>query len=159
MTRCILPLSLALALALAPPALRADVEPPLAPAPDSVPFLDEMRNLLRDLFAEISPRLRDLERSMEALEPDLERLFTRMRDLTLFHPPEVLPNGDILIRRRSPDPETPDPETPDPDTLAPDTLDPDTAPQPEPAPQPNPAPQPAPPPDPDAPTSTYPIEI
>jgi hypothetical protein len=25
-----------------------------------------------------------------------------LRDLSAYHPPEVLPNGDILIRRRTP---------------------------------------------------------
>ena len=46
------------------------------------------RMLLRGLMAEIEPGLRELQE--------------RIGDLSAYHPPEVLPNGDILIRRRTP---------------------------------------------------------
>ncbi len=45
--------------------------------------------LLRGLMGEIEPALRDLEAAL--------------KDMTLYHPPEVLPNGDIIIRRKTPD--------------------------------------------------------
>ena len=44
--------------------------------------------LLRGLMGEIEPTLRELE--------------TALREMHLYHPPEVLPNGDIIIRRRVP---------------------------------------------------------
>ena len=44
--------------------------------------------LLRGLMGEIEPALRDLEGALT--------------DLHAYHPPEVLPNGDIIIRRKVP---------------------------------------------------------
>jgi len=48
--------------------------------------------LLRGLMNEMSPAIRELEDAL--------------RDLSVYHPPEILPNGDIIIRRK--DPLTPD---------------------------------------------------
>ncbi len=46
--------------------------------------------------------LREFGSAVEGLEEAL-------RDLSAYHPPEVLPNGDIIIRRRTPlVPEAPD---------------------------------------------------
>lgn len=57
----------------------------------------EMQPLLRDFAAEMGPALADLLEKVE--------------DWTVYHPPEMLDNGDILIRRREPlTPETPDPD-------------------------------------------------
>ncbi|MEM9709031.1 MAG: hypothetical protein AAF871_09575 [Pseudomonadota bacterium] len=49
---------------------------------------------------------------LEELGPELQGLRDDLGAMGGYHPPEILPNGDILIRRRSPDgmPE-PDPET------------------------------------------------
>lgn len=44
--------------------------------------------LLRGLMGEIEPALRELEGALQ--------------DLNAYHPPEVLPNGDIIIRRKTP---------------------------------------------------------
>ncbi|WP_449301248.1 hypothetical protein [Plastorhodobacter daqingensis] len=46
------------------------------------------RRLLRGLMQEMEPALRDLG--------------TRIDDLSVYHRPELLPNGDIIIRRRVP---------------------------------------------------------
>jgi hypothetical protein len=46
------------------------------------------RLLLRGLMAEMEPAFRDL--------------LGRLQELDSYHPPEVLPNGDILIRRKVP---------------------------------------------------------
>lgn len=52
--------------------------------------------MLQGLLSEIEPRLSQLE---EALG-----------ELNAYHPPEILPNGDILIRRRTPvEPPAPEP--------------------------------------------------
>lgn len=44
--------------------------------------------LLRGLLSEMEPALRELEGAL--------------RELDAYHPPEVLPNGDIIIRRKTP---------------------------------------------------------
>jgi len=59
-----------------------------------------MERMLRDFMTEAEPQLRQLERGLTELEPELNRFLDRMRDMTQYYPPEILPNGDILIRRR-----------------------------------------------------------
>lgn len=49
------------------------------------------RMILRGLMSEMEPAFEDLERMLG--------------DLSGYHPPEMLPNGDIIIRRREPLPE------------------------------------------------------
>jgi hypothetical protein len=46
------------------------------------------RMLLRGLMAELEPALRDLGSTID--------------DLSAYHAPEVMPNGDIIIRRKVP---------------------------------------------------------
>ena len=47
--------------------------------------------------------LRDRAQEMEpALGPALRDLMGEIGDLSAFHAPEVLPNGDILLRRKTP---------------------------------------------------------
>ncbi len=51
------------------------------------------RLLLQGLLSEVEPALRELEGAM--------------KDLNAYHPPEVLPNGDIILRRKVPLPAAP----------------------------------------------------
>jgi hypothetical protein len=56
------------------------------------------RLLLRGLLDEVEPAMRDM---VDALEDwNIEGL--SIDDLSNYHAPEVLPNGDILIRRKEP---------------------------------------------------------
>lgn len=55
------------------------------------------RLLLRGLMAEIEPALREFEGVID--------------DLSAYHAPEILPNGDIILRRKVP--RTPDPDAPE----------------------------------------------
>lgn len=61
--------------------------------------LDE--NFLRDqLFdSELRAALKDL---LNAFEPVAKELDQMMRDIPQYEAPEILPNGDILIRRKKP---------------------------------------------------------
>ncbi len=47
---------------------------------------------------------------MSEMEPALRGLEDAINDWGAYHPPEVLPNGDIIIRRRTPLEVEPDPE-------------------------------------------------
>lgn len=69
--------------------------------------------LLRGLMTEIEPKLdelKDMTDEMgaamaefgETMGPALAELMTRVDDMRNYEPPEILPNGDIIIRR-SPD--------------------------------------------------------
>jgi hypothetical protein len=68
---------------------------------DGLNLLGEgMRLMLEGLSEELAPAIRELEGLVE--------------DLNAYHPPEVLPNGDIIIRRRTPiDPPMPESVVPE----------------------------------------------
>ena len=65
-----------------------------------------------------STLLEQLERLTKPLLPMLRDLGKQIEDLPNYHPPEVLPNGDIIIRRK-PDPEIPEVQSPEPKQLEP----------------------------------------
>ena len=62
--------------------------------------------------------LEKLERLTKPLVPMLRDLGEQIEKMPGYYPPEVLPNGDIIIRRK-PDPETPDTPAPEPKQLEP----------------------------------------
>ena len=63
------------------------------------PALDELEGLAQ----EMEPRLREFA---DAMGPALADLFDKVDDWSAYHAPEMLPNGDILLRRKVPlDPE------------------------------------------------------
>lgn len=100
-------LTLILAL-LAAPASAQDAEP------DSL-MERGLRLFMDGLMEEMEPALRDLEGIARNAAPLLEELQKELGDtlseLDAYHPPEFLPNGDILIRRKEPlDPDLPMPE-------------------------------------------------
>ena len=72
-----------------------------------------MRLFMEGLLQEMEPALRDLDDLAREAQPLLERLegdlgaaLEGLEGLAgTYHPPEVLPNGDILIRRKEPLPE------------------------------------------------------
>ena len=57
------------------------------------------RLLLRGLFERIEP---DLQALAQEFGPALRQLQGVIGDLTPYHAPEVLPNGDIIMRRKVP---------------------------------------------------------
>ncbi len=91
-----LSLSLSLALSLSLPALaEEDERGGRADIGEGFSLLEEgARLMMRGLMAEVAPLLEDLDGALG--------------DLSLYHAPEILPNGDIIIRRRVPkDPDDP----------------------------------------------------
>ncbi len=55
----------------------------------------------RDLMAEA---LRLFMKGMlEEMEPAIDDLSSLLDNLDAYHPPEILPNGDIIIRRKTPE--------------------------------------------------------
>lgn len=63
--------------------------------PEMEPALDEMQDLAEDL----RPTLRDFAATMG---PALQDLLSEVEDWSVYHPPEMLPNGDIILRRKTP---------------------------------------------------------
>ena len=58
--------------------------------------------LLRGLMTEMGPAFKDLRGLAEEMAPALAQLQGMIGDFTHYHAPEVLPNGDIIIRRKTP---------------------------------------------------------
>lgn len=56
--------------------------------------------VLRGLMADMEPALGDMAKALQEAEPMLRDLMAMMDELTQYHAPEMLPNGDILIRRK-----------------------------------------------------------
>lgn len=64
-------------------------------------FNEGARMMLEGLRREVEPMLEDVRPFLEReMVPFLQDLGAMMEDLSAYHPPERLPNGDILIRRR-----------------------------------------------------------
>lgn len=58
--------------------------------------------LFRGLMHEMEPALKDLQGLAGEMGPALLELHRLIGDFTNYHAPEVLPNGDIIIRRKTP---------------------------------------------------------
>lgn len=70
----------------------------------------ELRQFL-ERFAEESQEM--LDDWAEDIAPLLEGLRNKVDDLSLYEPPEILPNGDIIIRRKPDTPEDKSETTPE----------------------------------------------
>lgn len=115
----IVPLApLLVALALAAPAAAQDVQNDTQNSPMSDfkkrfgKLSDNAQTLLEGWADEIGPKL-------DEIGPAMGDLIDRLGDMSAFHAPEVLENGDILIRRRQPIPPVPVPD-PQPESIQPD---------------------------------------
>ncbi|MCV6585483.1 MAG: hypothetical protein OIF47_08105 [Marinibacterium sp.] len=71
---------------------------------DMAPQIEEWEDLMTDL----GPALRDF---LIEMGPALEGIFDRVQDWTDYEPPQMLPNGDIILRKKT-DP-APEPEAPE----------------------------------------------
>lgn len=54
---------------------------------------------LADLAAQAGPALQGF---VEEMGPALADIVGQVQDWTAYHPPEILPNGDIILRRKQP---------------------------------------------------------
>lgn len=94
--------------ALAQPALSQSAETGENPeAEDGLSLVEEgLQLFLRGLLEEMEPTFDDLRQFTEDMGPALEELREMLGDMSDYEAPEVLENGDIIIRRKTP-PETP----------------------------------------------------
>lgn len=100
-------------------ALALSVSAPPVLADEGTSLMEEGAKLFfRGLMEEMEPALRELEELADDLEPALRQfaqemgpalrdLLATVEDWSVYEPPVVLPNGDILLRRK-PDMPTPD---------------------------------------------------
>ena len=50
------------------------------------------------MIDEMEPALKEF---VERMGPALETLLEAVEDFSAYHPPEVLPNGDIILRKKA----------------------------------------------------------
>jgi hypothetical protein len=69
------------------------------------------RLILKGLMDEMEPALNELDQMTGEIEPFLKEfasemgpalrdLMSKVEDWSAYHPPEILPNGDIILRRK-----------------------------------------------------------
>lgn len=58
--------------------------------------------LLRHMMSKVDPGLEDMAQALKEAQPNLMKLMALIDDIKNYHAPEVLQNGDILIRRKTP---------------------------------------------------------
>lgn len=102
--------SLAFALTLSPAvAQQSGPVPPVQPD-DGFSLMEEGAKLLfRGLMTELEPTFDDMGKALSQIEPTLRDLEPKLRqiigmvdDLRNYHAPELLENGDIIMRRKLP---------------------------------------------------------
>ena len=98
---------LTLALALSPvPALSQEAAPAETDAAEDGPSLMErgLALFFEGFTQEMEPALNEMSKALEqlgpAVAPALEKLMSLVDDMTHYEMPEMLENGDILIRRK-----------------------------------------------------------
>ncbi len=85
----------------------AAAEAPGASVDEGMSLLEQgARIIMRSLLDDMEPVMKDLKdgmgEAMAEMGPALRALLAKIDDIRNFHPPEVLPNGDIILRRKSP---------------------------------------------------------
>ncbi|WP_375691042.1 hypothetical protein [Pseudooceanicola sp. LIPI14-2-Ac024] len=109
-----LPLILCLALAAPVPAVAQDATENTEEEEGTTLMQRGAQMFMRGMIAEMEPALRRLQERAEEIEPALRSfvdemgpalldLLDRVQDFRGYYPPEMLPNGDIIMRRRPPD--------------------------------------------------------
>ena len=90
--------------------LRAETVPaePQAEAEEGFSLIEEgAKIILRSLLDDMEPALDEMQKGLgtavEELGPVLRDLAAMMGDIRNYHAPEMLRNGDIIIRRKTPD--------------------------------------------------------
>jgi hypothetical protein len=73
------------------------------------------QEFLEGLLREMEPAWREMQGFMDQMGPAMLELMDQIQDWSAYEAPEILDNGDIIIRRK---PDAPEKETPAPD-LAP----------------------------------------
>jgi len=93
-----------------PGAASAQDKAPETPQTEEPGLIGEgLRLLFEGLLKEMEPALDEMGRAMKDLEPMARELAELLGDVRNYDPPERLPNGDIIIRRKPGAPPPPPP--------------------------------------------------
>ena len=96
--------TLALVIAASAPALAQEADKSVD---EGFSLLEEgAKIILRSMLDEVEPSLKDMHEqfgeAMKEMAPALQDLAGMIGDIRNYHAPEMMPNGDIIIRRKSP---------------------------------------------------------
>ena len=86
------------------PALAQDAAPtPPGDVDAGVSLLQQgAKLLLKGLMSNMEPAMQDMGRAITEMQPALNDLLAMIGDLTQYHAPEMLENGDIILRHKTP---------------------------------------------------------
>jgi hypothetical protein len=102
---------LLLILALSAPLPALAQEAPNGDVEEGMSLLEQgAQLLLRGMMSEMEPTLKDMADALAEAEPMLRDMLAMMDDLSNYHPPEIMPNGDIILRRKLPGEAIPTPD-------------------------------------------------
>ena len=59
-----------------------------------------MQQFLEGLLREMEPAFEDMREFLDQMGPALNDILDDVQDWSVYEPPEVLENGDIIIRRK-----------------------------------------------------------
>ena len=75
---------------------------PPAEVEEGFSLMEEGAKLLfKGLLSSMEPAMEDMGRALTEMEPALRDLMAMMGDIGSYHAPEMLENGDIIIRRKT----------------------------------------------------------
>ena len=69
---------------------------------------------MEGILQEMEPTMDGLQSFADEMGPALTDLLAQVEDWSVYHPPEIQPNGDIILRKKMPE-ETPKETSPDPE--------------------------------------------
>lgn len=96
-----LPAALALTLTLVPATAQETEEGPSLMERGAEMFLRGLMEEAQPALTEMERAFREIEPSLRAMGPALQELVGMIEDIGNYEAPERMPNGDILIRRKS----------------------------------------------------------
>lgn len=99
----------------APLALAALLAVPVQAEEDGLTLMERGAQLFMEgILKEVEPAMKDLQGLVDEMEPAvrdfvdnmgpaLADLLDQIEDWSAYHPPEILPNGDIILRKKEPE--------------------------------------------------------
>jgi hypothetical protein len=58
--------------------------------------------LLNHMMSKVEPSLQDMAEALRQAQPKITEILAMIDDIRNYHAPEKLPNGDIILRRKTP---------------------------------------------------------
>ena len=84
--------------------LRAEVTPVPDDAGKGLSLMQQGAELLfNHMLSKVEPELQNMAEALRQAQPKINEILAMIDDIQNYHAPEKLPNGDIIMRRKTPD--------------------------------------------------------